>query len=520
MTQFTPSRRLVLGGLATAPFLLPSRLRAQLSFADYPFALGVSAGDALPDGFVLWTRLAPRPQEPHGGMPIAPVPVDWEVAEDAGFKTIAAKGTEKAWPELAHSVHAEVTGLKPGRPYYYRFHCAGATSPIGRALTLPAPGTAVDKVSFAAVGCQHFEAGWYTAYRHVAEEQLDFVFHYGDFIYEYQPSFTLDTFFNPIDPVRLYWGREPYSLDDYRLRYAQELLDTDLQAARLAHPWFCTYDDHEVQNNWASMYDENGTPPDIFLLRRRAALQVWYEHMPVRRSAYPQANGDVEFRRRVDYGDLARMHFPNTRLYRSDQPCNDGFVPACPGMNVPGQQMIDAAQERWLGEGFASSHQRWQGLLQQVMMAPLDRRTPKHDGPVPTLNMDSWAGYPAQRERIFAMMGRHPGGNVVVITGDEHQNYAIDLTSEGRTVAGEFVSTSITSGGDGADTRAGNDRMLADNPNLHWTNDRRGYVLSEVTPQAWTGHYKVVEAVSTRGLPIQTAGTWVSEAGKPGLVKG
>ena len=262
------------------------------------------------------------------------------------------RAPRKRGPELAHSVHAEVTGLKPGRPYFYRFHCSGATSMIGRAITLPAPGATVDKVRFAAVGCQHFEAGFYTNYRHVSEEQLDFVYHYGDFIYEYHPSFELDGHYHAIDPVRLYWGKEPFSLDDYRLRYSQELLDTDLQAARMAHPWMCTYDEHEVQNNWARPSTiRMAPPPDIFLLRRRLALQVWYEHMPVRRRAYPQANGDVDFRRRADYGGLVRMHFPNTRLFRTDQPCGDGFKPACPGMTAPGAQMIDAAQGEMAGRG-------------------------------------------------------------------------------------------------------------------------------------------------------------------------
>lgn len=518
MALLTPTRRLVLGGLATAPFVLSTRLRAELTFVDYPFTLGIAAGDAQSDGFVLWTRLAPRPAEPHGGMPVAPVMVDWEVAEDAGFKMIAARGSEKAWPELAHCVHAEVAGLRPGRDYFYRFHCAGSTSLVGRARTLPTPGAKLDRISFAAVGCQHFEAGYYTAYRHVAEEALDFVFHYGDFIYETHADNALNGLSEPIEPVRRYWGHEPYSLDDYRLRYAQELLDTDLQEARMAHPWFCTYDDHEVQNNWASAFDENGTPPEIFLLRRGIALQVWYEHMPVRRSVYPQPDGAVDFRRRADFGDLARLHFPNTRLFRTDQPCGDGFKPACPAMAAAGSQMIDAAQERWIGEGLASSRQRWQGVLQQVMMAPLDRRTADHDAPVPTFNMDSWAGYPTQRERVFDLFGKHPGGNVVVVTGDEHQNYAIDLQHEGRTVASEFVSTSITSGGDGHDVRPGNDRIMADNANLRWTNDRRGYLFSEVTPAAWTGQYKVVAAVSTAGLPIKVAGSWAAETGKAGLV--
>jgi alkaline phosphatase D len=517
MTLFAPTRRAVLGGIAAAPFILPSRGRAQLPFADYPFSLGVASGDAAPDGFVIWTRLAPQPMEPQGGMPLDPVGVDWEVASDDQFKSVVAKGTEQAWPELAHSVHVEVAGLQPGRPYFYRFQAGKERSLTGRALTLPAPGSAVDKVRFAAVGCQHFEAGWYTAYRHAAEEQLDFMFHYGDYIYEYHPNYVLDAFDRPIEPVRLYAGREPFSLNDYRTRYAQETLDADLQAARAAVPWFCTYDDHEVQNNWAGEWDQNGTPPALFLLRRRAALQAWYEHMPVRKVSFPDAAGAVHFRRRVDYGNLVRLHFPNTRLYRTDQPCDDGFKPMCPAASAPGAQMINAAQEQWLGEGFASSKQRWQGLAQQVMMAPLDRRTPDYPSAVPTYNMDSWAGYPAQRERMFEMFGRHAGGNVVVITGDEHQNYAIDLQTKGRTVASEFVSTSITSGGDGHDVRPGNDMLMADNPFLKWTNDRRGYLVSEVTPDAWTGHYRVVEAITRKDMPIQTAASWAVPAGKPGL---
>ena len=507
------TRRFILGAAAA---LAPAAAFAQLRFADFPFALGVCAGDAAADGFVLWTRLAPRPLETAGGMPPYPVPVDWEVAEDDGFRKIVARGQETAWPELAHSVHAEVAGLNPGRSYWYRFHCAGVTSLTGRAATLPAAGAAVERVRFAAVGCQHFEAGWYTAYRRVAEEDVDFVFHYGDYIYEYSPGIVFDAFRRPIDPVRHYLGAEPYSIDQYRLRYAQETLDTDLQAARAAHPWFATYDDHEVQNNWASVYDEHGTPPELFVLRRRQALQAWYEHMPVRRSTLRPSDGAVDFRKRVDYGDLVRVHLPNTRLFRTDQPCDDGFKPACPGMTAAGAQMIDAAQEQWLADGLHSSGQRWQLVAQQVMMAPIDRRRPGDKDAVPTFNMDSWAGYPVQRERIFDLFGRH--ANVVVVTGDEHQNFALDLTHGGRTVASEFVATSITSGGDGADTRSGNDRLLADNPNLHWTNDRRGYLVCEATRTAWTGHYRVLDAVTQRGLPVRTAGRWAVEAGKAGLV--
>ncbi|MBW4331168.1 alkaline phosphatase D family protein [Stakelama sp. CBK3Z-3] len=518
MAIFTSSRRHFVGGLVAAPFILPAAGRAQLPFADYPFTLGVAAGDAQADGFVIWTRLAPDPLDPHGGMPMAEVPVDWEVAEDEHFRTIAAKGTEKAWPELAHSVHVEVTGLKPGRPYWYRFRCAGERTFAGRATTLPAPGSRVDRVRFAAIGCQHFEAGYYTAYRHAAEDAPDFMFHYGDYIYEYSPGFVLDAFDRPIEAVRRYATREPFSLDDYRVRYAQTTTDADLQAARAAAPWYCTYDDHEVQNNWVSEWAQDGTPPETFLLRRRAAFQAWYEHMPVRRSSFPDAQGVAHMRRRVDIGDLIRLHMPNTRLYRSDQPCGDGFKPLCAEASAATQQVLGKAQESWLEEGFTSSSQHWQGVAQQVMMAPIDRRTPDYPNAQPTYNMDSWAAYPGPRERILALFDRHKGGNVVVVTGDEHQNWAIDLQRDGRTVASEFVSTSITSGGDGHDLRPGNEEIMRDNPFLHWTNDRRGYLLSDITRDAWTGHFRVVDAITRRDAPIATAARWAVQSGQAGLV--
>ncbi|WP_068085950.1 alkaline phosphatase D family protein [Novosphingobium rosa] len=513
---FPLSRRALVGGLSLSPFILTSARAQTLGFTDYPFTLGVCAGDPAVDGFVLWTRLAPRPFEPQYGMPMKPVAVDWEVAEDEGFHKPVAKGTEIARPELGHAIHAEVAGLKPGRSYWYRFHCAGQKSLTGRAATLPALGASVERVRFAAVGCQHYEAGWYTAFRHAAQEDLDFFFHYGDFIYEYSPGFALDAHHQPVDPVRRYLGAEPFSLDAYRLRYAQTALDTDLQAARAAHPWFCTYDDHEVQNNWAGEWDQNGTPPELFITRRRMALQAWYEHMPVRRSTMAR-DGTVDFHQRADYGDLLRLHLPNTRLYRSDQPCGDNYQLVCAAQVSPSAQMINPEQESWLNAGFAQSHQRWQGLAQQVMMCPLDRRGPDDKQTAPTYNMDSWAGYQAQRERLFGLFGR--SRNVVVVTGDEHENYANDLMVGEKVVASEFVSTSITSGGDGHDLRPGIERWMADNPFLKWTNDRRGYVVSEITAASWIGHYRTVDAVSRRDMPIKTAASWAVEAGKPGLVR-
>jgi alkaline phosphatase D len=512
-------RRAVLSGLVAAPAVLSTRLRAELSYTDYPFSLGVAAGEMTPDGFVLWTRLAPSPMEAHGGMPMKPVTVDWEVATDAGMKQTAAKGTATAYPGLAHSVHVEVSGLRPATRYYYRFRCAGERSAAGTVATLPTPGAAVARVRFASVGCQHFEQGWYTAYRDVAEQPLDFVFHYGDYIYEEHDRHPGDTPGRVGATVRRYSGRSPFSLDDYRIRYAETKLDGDLQAAHASTGWYSTYDDHEVQNNWVADLDQDHDPAEIFLFRRRAALQAWYEHMPVRPSAWSETTGTAEFRRRVDYGTLARFHFPNTRLYRTDQPCGDGFKAPCAEMRAAGADMLGKPQWGWLEEGFQSSRQRWNLLPQQVMVAAPDRR---QLGTSPMLNMDSWAGYPAAREKLLSLFADHKGGNVVVLTGDEHRNWANDLVWRDRIVGSEFVSTSITSGGDvgvlSDDNQPG--PILANNDFVKWINDQRGYVLTDISPDACLGRFRTVESIVRPSAPVNEAAVWGVSAGKAGLAKG
>jgi alkaline phosphatase D len=514
MSLITPSRRALLGGLVTAPFVLSARARAQLSFSEFPFQLGVAAGDMTADGFVLWTRLVQQPLEPNGGMPMKPVSVDWQVAADDDFKQVVAKGQESAWPELAHSVHVEVSGLKPASRYFYRFLCDGLPSYVGAVTTLPAPGSTVDRLRFAAVGCQHFEHGWYTAYRDAAEQPLDFMFHYGDYIYEYHDPWPRDKASLPIDPVRRYSRTTPMSLDDYRVRYADTKLDGDLQAAHVSCGWYCTYDDHEVENNWAGLIDQENDPPAMFAYRRRAALQAWYEHMPVR--ARPTADGIVDFHRRVDYGTLARFHYPNTRLYRSDQPCGDNYKPDCPARHAPGQDMLDAAQWRWLEEGFRSSRATWNIVPQQVMVAIPDRRA--QGGSEPIYNMDSWGGYPVAQQHLLEIFGHAPGGNVLVVTGDEHRNFANDLILRDKIVASEFVSTSITSNGD----RADDDRsaaMLANNGFVKWIDDQRGYVLTEVTREGVVGDYRTVATVTRRDAPVASASKWALAAGRPGLMR-
>ncbi|RYJ00598.1 MAG: alkaline phosphatase, partial [Acetobacteraceae bacterium] len=313
--------------LAMPALVTACKSRAAQPFG--PFTLGVASGDPWPDGVVLWTRLAPEPLAPLGGMaPDARIEVGWEVAEDPGFQRIAARGRELAHAGEGFAIHAEAGGLRPGRPYWYRFQADGMPSPVGRTRTAPAPDAAMP-IRFINAGCQHLEHGWFTPWRHVAEEaEIDFVFHYGDYIYEYagrapgQPGG-----FGPA--IRRHAGGKCRTLEDYRQRYAQYHADPDLASAHAAHPFVVTFDDHEVENNWAGARSEAdgrstrhpvAMPEAAFLAQRAAAFQAWWEAMPLRRAQRPRG-ADVLAHRRLRFGRLLDLHVLDTRQYRDDQPC-------------------------------------------------------------------------------------------------------------------------------------------------------------------------------------------------------
>ena len=506
------TRRHFVAGAAATALAAPAILRAQSVFRTYPYALGVAAGDPSPDGFVIWTRLAPEPLAEHGGMVMEPMPVTWEVATDGGFSTVAARGETVARPELGHSVHVEVTGLQPDRPYWYRFNAGGERSFNGRARTLPAAGSTPEALRFGVCGCQSWDDGYYTAYRHMAREELAFVYHYGDYIYEYREGATRAGRGGGLSvATRRTVGQTLYDLADYRRRYALYKSDPDLQRAHAAHAFFHSFDDHEIADNWVQ--DIHGDdPPELFRLRRAAAMQAWYEHMPVRRAQMPRW-GEVAMRRAVRYGSLAEIDILDTRQFRTNQPCDDGFKPACPGVRDTDATVLGADQEAWLQRNLASRDARWNCLAQQVMMMSLDRRT--RDEPERILNLDSWAAYEAPRQRL---LNRVRGlNNVVVLTGDEHQNFAGLLHDRDDPVAVEFVATSISSGGDGSDLRPGSDRILANNPQLKFINDQRGYLACEVNADEWRTHYMVVDRVSTPGGAISKRATVSVAHGTPAL---
>ncbi len=488
------------------------RVTARPRWADDPFTLGVASGDPTTSGGVIWTRLAPRPLEPEGGMSGTRIVVPWEVAEDDKFTKIVAQGRATAAPELSYTLHVNVEGLKPDRWYWYRFTSADAMSPLGRLRTAPLRGS-VSPLRLGFHSCQHWEQGYFTALGHMAREDHDLVAFLGDYLYETAGA---------PDRVRQHVGLEIRTIDDYRRRYAQYRTDADLQAAHAHCPWLVVWDDHEVDNNYAGVHGENGMESEEQMrLRRAAGYQAWWEHQPVR---VPRAKSwaDLTITRAVDWGSLARFWMLDTRQYRSGQACGGtGQAVPCGDWANPSRTLLGDAQERWVLGGMGTSRSRWQVLANQVMMAPYDS-TP---GDAVTVSMDQWSGYPVARDRLLKGIAERAPNRTVVLTGDIHSNWvneiATDFSRPRRPmVAAEFVTTSISSGGDGSAALPPNVKAaLAENPHVQWHNRQRGYVSCTINETQWTADYRVVPYVSRPGAPIETASRWIVTNGKAGIQK-
>ena len=511
------SRRefLLAGGAAAAtwPMLTgPISAIAQkgVKLVSYPFTLGVASGDPSPDGFVLWTRLAPKPLE-GGGMPHENVLVDWQVADDEAMTKIVAQGTAVAARELAHSVHVEVAGLQPGRWYWYQFRAAGEVSPKGRTRTAPRADELPDRLRFAFASCQHFESGYFTAYQHMAKEDLDLIAHLGDYIYEGAGKEK---------QVRQHVGPELHTLDDYRTRHAQYKTDVFLQAAHAMCPWLMTWDDHEFANNCAGAISEKpDESPETYLFRRAFSYQAYYEHMPLRKAQLPKGP-DMLLYRQVAFGRLAGFQILDSRQYRTDQPCGDGNKPQCSGAFDPKGTLLGDAQEQWLYKTLDASPAAWNVLTQQVMMARVDRLV----GDEKAYSMDQWPGYEANRQRVLKFFAERKTLNPIVLTGDIHTNWVNDLQvncddEKSPVVGTEFVGTSISSSGDGVDQPKSAPQMRSENPFVKYFNAERGYVSCEVTPKTWTSRYQTVPFVTKPDAPLVTRKTFVVERDKPGAVE-
>jgi alkaline phosphatase D len=518
------SRRLFLAygtALASLPSLAARAGHAgpTPSFSTDPFSLGVASGDPDARSVVLWTKLAPNPLDPDGGMKESAVSVHWEIAEDESMTKIVHKGTAIATSQLGHSVHVEVRGLKPDRWYWYRFKSGDAVSPIGRTRTLPAPTSAPEKLKFAFTSCQNYEQGLYTGYAQMAKDEPDLVFHLGDYIYEYPGKDGL---------VRKHTGPKDSkikTLADYRERHMQYRADSLLHRMHALCPWFVTWDDHEFDNNYANDLQEEQpkgkaqADPVDFLVQRAAAYQAYYEMMPLRPRSLPQGP-TMQLYRKASFGRLAEFFILDTRQYRTDQPNKDGLHPLNDAAMKRTNSILGKRQRGWLDAGLISSTSTWNVLAQQVMMAMVEFNLPGRSG----FSMDQWPGYAAERMDLLAFLADRKVPNPVVLTGDIHSNWVNNLRVDDRrhespVVASEFVATSISSGGNGTQTVPGQEMVLSHNPCIQFHNRERGYVRCTVTPTTWLSDYVVVEDVTKPDGNVLTRASFVVEAGTPGAKK-
>ena len=484
-----------------------------------PFALGVASGSPSADSVVLWTRL----QLPHGQA--QPITVRWEIAHDDAFKRIAQQGQVQALPELAHAVHVEVPQLAPDRWYFYRFMVGGVgqdwVSSVGRTRTVPHADAASQRLRLAYASCQRWEHGYYSAYRHMRADNPDMVVFLGDYIYEYP---------NAAQAVRVPAGGWVTSLDDYRRRYATHKSDLDLQAMHAACPWVVTWDDHEVQNDYAGQTPGNSGPkvPD-FAARRAAGYQAFYEHMPLRASVLTQAlqglaaGAEIRLYSQLRWGQLASLYLLDARQYKDAQVCTKGGLPGsghvdpaqCPAWEDPARTLLGTAQETWLAQALAQGPSGWQVLGQQSLFGQRDARP----GPGQNLWNDGWDGYAAARKRLTDTLQKHKVKNTVMLGGDVHENWVGQIKADyqradSATLGVEFCGTSITSRASGDHSKL--PQRLADNPHFVFADaEHRGYGLVDFTPKGLTTTLRVVDDVTRQDATVSTLARFAVAVGSP-----
>jgi len=479
------------------------------SLPDGLFALGVASGDPLPHAVILWTRLAPAPTQ-GGGMPAVDVPVRWELAEDESFRRGIRRGDTVAEARYAHSVHVDVRQLPPARWFFYRFIVGDQVSPVGRTRTAPVRGHGADRLRFLFASCQNWQSGLWPLWAHAPAEDPDVVLHLGDYIYESQAG-TGPTI------VRPHNGPEIITLDDYRNRYGLYKGDPALQGIHAACPWIVTWDDHEVENNYAGLMPQFPNEAPEFPARRAAGYQAWWEHQPVRLP--PPTGPDLTIYRAFDWGRLARFHVLDGRQYRSNQPCDEAgdFGPTCDARVAPTQTMLGEAQEAWIGTSLADSRARWDVVANQTVMTSMPLAGVFY-------NRDQWDGYAAARARLLDQIRAGGVENAVVITGDIHAAGAGSLVGENPdgssstdAVGTELVGSSISSRFDDglADVA---EQLVGALPHIAFADMRhRGYMVCDATDTELVTRYQVVDSTDTPDAPVRTAATFTTLAGTPGV---
>jgi len=502
------SRRDFLATSSVALGALPLiRTTAFAQTADAVFRHGVASGDPLADRVILWTRVTPK-------APAGSASVRWQVARDPKFAQIVTRGETATGAERDFTVKVDASGLQPGSTYYYRFEALGARSAVGRTRTLPREG--VGRLRLGVVSCSNLPQGYFNAYACLAKRaDLDAVLHLGDYIYE--------------SSVRRGHVRrhnqtaEPVALSDYRIRHALYKTDADLQAAHRMLPWIATWDDHEVDNDYANDRQEEGrTPAHEFLSRRAAAYQAYYEHMPLPAAMRPRGP-EMRIHTGLAWGSLASFHVLDARQYRSHQACPNATGRAsevepghCIELRDPSRSLLGKQQEGWLDERFANSRSAWNIVAQPLLMAQRDNKP----GEGRLFWSDGWDGYAAARRRLLESVVARRVSNPVVIGGDVHMHFVADLKldfddEKSPVVASEFTGTSISS--NAGPWQRNWKTILAENPHLKYLRgDQRGYVRASVSAGRIIAELVGVETVKLPDSGAKVLARFAVEDGKPG----
>ncbi len=545
MTMMNRRRAITLMG-SGATLALPTMAEAAPAAARFDH--GVASGDPSPDGAILWTRATPA--EGQG----ADIPLTWHVAPLDGRDAVGLRtGRVAARAARDCTAKVEVTGLRPGRDYRYWFEAAdGRRSAEGRFRTLPRG--RVEDLVLAVVSCQLYPGGLFNAYDAIAKaERMDAVLHLGDYIYEYGADgygAAIGRKLNRLPEP----AHEIVTLADYRMRHAQVKRDPDMQAAHARTAFICVWDDHEVANDDWIGGAENHDPKTEgdWAKRKAAAMQAYFEWMPIR-DPLPGKPWEA-INRSFEFGDLATLVMLETRLLarskqvraKGEAPEPDEYATMMAERARPDRELLGAGQLDWIERTLTRSVQAgtpWQVIGNQVVMARIDgpdlekqmgaagyaklterlsedaRRElgeaqASYRAGLP-LNFDSWDGYPAARERLYAAF-RRAGSRPVVVSGDSHAAWANDLyDADGTLVAAEFAGTSITSPSWG-DLMPGIGREIAAaNPKVvrFCDQDDKGWLHLTLTREAATARYMTVSTVLAKPYEQGVAAVWRTKPG-------
>ena len=478
----------------------------QTDLTSDPFTLGVASGDPTDQSVILWTRLAVDSLN-GGGMPAQDIEVLWEVSSTDTFDDIVSSGLATAEERFGHAVHIDVPLSTGESIVFYRFRIGDYVSPIGK-TRLSSPSGSTTPIKVAAVSCQNYTDGFYNAYADLVEQSPDLVTFLGDYIYESGVG-TLDA-----TTVRLHNSDEIKDLVAYRNRYALYRSDPLLQAAHAVCPWVITWDDHEVENNYANLTPQDSADAEGHAARRAAAYQAWWEHMPVRLS--PPTDESLTIYRQFSWGDLLNLLVVDGRQYRDDQACGDAVLstqPACDEALDPARTMLGADQEQWFSDNINDTTKVWNVMANQTVMTDIRLGAA-------VLNYDQWDGYAPDRNRILSDVVDQGVENFVVLTGDIHLAGVGQLTIDSNpttAMGAEFVSTSISSSGNVSTDTEG---LLIALPNIiDAETSHRGYTLHTLTANDWTAEYRIVENNLVEDSSTSVWKTFKVMAGSPAITE-